>query len=41
MQTDMPRLGFKPTIPTLERGKTFHALDLAATVLGQAQNFTF
>jgi hypothetical protein len=31
-QTSMPSLGFKPTIPVLERPTTFHTLDLAATV---------
>jgi hypothetical protein len=30
----MPWVGFKPTIPTTERAKTFDALDRAATVLG-------
>jgi hypothetical protein len=30
----MPRVGFKPTIPVFERAKTFHALDRAATVIG-------
>jgi hypothetical protein len=27
-------VGFEPTIPTLERAKTFYALDRAATVIG-------
>jgi hypothetical protein len=30
----MPRVGFEPTIPVLERAKTVHALDIAATVIG-------
>jgi hypothetical protein len=30
----MPRVGFAPTTPVFERAKTFHALDLAATVNG-------
>jgi hypothetical protein len=30
----MPRVGFEPTIPALERAKTFHAVDRAATVIG-------
>jgi hypothetical protein len=31
----MPRAGFEPTIPVLERAKAVHALDRAATVIGQ------
>jgi hypothetical protein len=27
-------VGFKPTIPVFERGKKFHALDRAITVIG-------
>jgi hypothetical protein len=30
----MPQVGFESTIPVFERAKTFHALDLAATVIG-------
>jgi hypothetical protein len=30
----MPRVGFKPTIPVFERAKKVHALDRAATVVG-------
>jgi hypothetical protein len=30
----MPRVGFEPTTPVLEREKTAHALDSTATVLG-------
>jgi hypothetical protein len=30
----MPGVGFEPTIPGFDRGKTFHALDRAAAVLG-------
>jgi hypothetical protein len=30
----MPRVGFEPTIPVFERAKTVHALDSAATVIG-------
>jgi hypothetical protein len=29
----MLRVGFEPTIPVFERGKTVHGLDLAATVI--------
>jgi hypothetical protein len=29
-----PLVGLKPTIPSFERAKTVHALDLAATVIG-------
>jgi hypothetical protein len=34
----MPRVGFKPLIPVFEPEKTFHVLDLAATVSGAMQN---
>jgi hypothetical protein len=30
----MPLVGFEPTTPVLERAKTVHALDSAATVTG-------
>jgi hypothetical protein len=30
----MPRVGFEPTIPVLERAKTVYALDCAATMIG-------
>jgi hypothetical protein len=30
----MPRVRLEPTIPVLERTKTVHALDRAATVIG-------
>jgi hypothetical protein len=30
----MPRVGFEPTIPVIERAKTVHALDRAATEIG-------
>jgi hypothetical protein len=30
----MPLAGFEPTIPVIERAKTVHALDCAATVIG-------
>jgi hypothetical protein len=33
-QTSMPRVGFEPTIPAFERAKTVHALDCAATAIG-------
>jgi hypothetical protein len=33
-ETSMPRVGFELTIPAFERGKTVHALDRAATVIG-------
>jgi hypothetical protein len=32
--TAMPRVGFEPTIPGLERVKTFRALDRRDTVIG-------
>jgi uncharacterized protein (UPF0212 family) len=31
----MPRVGFELTIPVFEQAKTVHALDIAATVIGQ------
>jgi hypothetical protein len=31
----MAWVGFEPTIPVLERAKTFDALDSTATVIGQ------
>jgi hypothetical protein len=34
----MPKVGFQPTIPKFERAKTVHALDRAATVIG---DYTF
>jgi hypothetical protein len=34
-QTSIPRVGFDPTIPAFERAKTVHALDRAATAIGQ------
>jgi hypothetical protein len=30
----MPQVGFEPTIPVLEREKTVHVIDRAATVTG-------
>jgi hypothetical protein len=35
----MPRVGFEPTIPVLERVNIFHALDGAATVIGLISSF--
>jgi hypothetical protein len=37
-QTSMPRVGFEPTIPVFERAKTVHALDRAATVIGETES---
>jgi hypothetical protein len=34
-QTFMPWVGFEPTITVLERAKTVHAVDRAATVIGR------
>jgi hypothetical protein len=34
-QTFMLRVGFEPKIPVFERAQTVHALDRAATVIGQ------
>jgi hypothetical protein len=33
-QTSMPLVAFEPTTPVFERAKTVHALDRAATVIG-------
>jgi hypothetical protein len=33
----MPQVRFEPTIPALKRVKTVHALDHAATVIGEAK----
>jgi hypothetical protein len=33
-QTFMPRVGFEPTIPVIERAKKYSVLDHAATVIG-------
>jgi hypothetical protein len=40
IQTSMPWVGFEPTIPALERGKTVQALDRAATVIGDYKTTT-
>jgi hypothetical protein len=39
IQTSMLRVGFEPTIPVLERAKTVHSLDRAATVITRASKF--
>jgi hypothetical protein len=39
-QTSMPRKGFEPTTPVLERAKTVHALDRAATVIGTYKRYS-
>jgi phosphohistidine swiveling domain-containing protein len=33
-------VGFDPTTPVFERAKTVHALDRAATVIGEENNLT-
>jgi hypothetical protein len=38
-QTSMPQMGFELTIPVFERAKTVHALDCAATVIGDNYNY--
>jgi hypothetical protein len=35
--TSMPRVEFEPTTSVLERAKTVHALDRAATVMGTTE----
>jgi hypothetical protein len=37
-QTSMPRVGFEPRIPVLERAKTFHTLDRVATLISEVKN---
>jgi hypothetical protein len=37
-QTSMPRVRFEPTSPVFELAKTVHALDRAATVIGEHAN---
>jgi hypothetical protein len=37
----MPRVGFEPTISAFERAKTIHALDRAATGIGDNSKFRF
>jgi TPP-dependent indolepyruvate ferredoxin oxidoreductase alpha subunit len=43
VQTSIPGVGFEPTMPVIERTKTFHASDRAATVIGRLEikNDTF
>jgi hypothetical protein len=36
----LPRVGFEPTIPAFEMAKAVHALDCAATVIGQSTFIT-
>jgi hypothetical protein len=40
IETSISRVGFEPTIPVFERGKTVHALDSAATVIGLVLRYT-
>jgi hypothetical protein len=37
----MPRAGFEPMIPLLERAKTFHAVNSAASVIGSLNIFRY
>jgi hypothetical protein len=37
----MRQVAFEPTIPVLERAKTVHALDRAATVIGKLYLYIF
>jgi hypothetical protein len=37
----MPEVGFEPTTPVLERAKTVHALDRAATVIGSVNLWAY
>jgi hypothetical protein len=36
----MPQMGFETTFPVFERLKTFHALQLAATVIDKTDIYT-
>jgi hypothetical protein len=38
--TSIPQVGIEPTISVLERAKTVHVLDRAATVIGRPCHFT-
>jgi hypothetical protein len=38
-QTSMPQVGFEPTTPVFERAKIVHALDSAATVIGDFTSY--
>jgi hypothetical protein len=38
-ETSMPQMGLEPTIRVFERAKTVHALDSAATVIGNQRRF--
>jgi hypothetical protein len=40
-RTSMPRVGFEPTIPAVERTKTVHALDHAASVIGNIEQLLY
>jgi hypothetical protein len=40
-QTSMPKVGFEPTTPVLERAKTVHVLDHAVTVIGMDHMYTY
>jgi hypothetical protein len=40
-QIAMPRVGFEPTTPVLERAKTVHVLDRAAPSIGECRNAAF
>jgi hypothetical protein len=37
----MPQEGFEPTDPAVERTKTVHALDRAATVIGNTEQLLY
>jgi hypothetical protein len=37
----MTWVGFEPTIPVLERAKTVHALDRAATLIGKISLYVY
>jgi hypothetical protein len=40
-QTSMPRMGYEPTTPVLERTKTVDALDRPATVIGLTEEYNY
>jgi hypothetical protein len=37
----MPWVGFEPSIPAFERSEALHALDCAATVIGQSRVYVY
>jgi hypothetical protein len=36
----MPQVGFEPTLPVVERAKTVHVIDRAATFIGKEKTWS-